>query len=357
MLDIKKIDAAINMISAEKKISKEKLVEIIEAALKTAYKKDYGSRDENVNVKLDFENEAIEISVEKVVVEKVENEATEISLEEAEWFDIGDIVEIDVTDDVMSSEAAESFGRIASQAARQVIIQKIGETEKEKIFDLFADKEWQVINMKVDLVEWWKVIFDYNWNKVVLPKSEQVSRDNYVAGNRFYVYVAEVTKKENSSPRVTLSRKRPELVSAIFREFVPEIEEWVVTVDKVVRQPGIKTKMLVSTNFDEIDPVWTLIGQKGMRVKSVMEELWGEKIDIVPNVEDAEEVIKKALSPANVVKVSPGETEDSVIAYITHWDRAKAVWKWGLNVNLASKLTGYRISIEELPSQETEVAE
>ena len=354
MLDIQKIEAAINMISAEKKIPKERLLEIIEAAIKTAYKKDYGTRDEEVNVKINLETKAIEINVEKTVVKEVEYPSMEISLEEAEGFDEGDIVEIDVTDEVMNWENAESFGRIASQAARQVIIQKIWETEKEKIYDLFVDKKGQVINMKVDLVEWGKVIFDYNGNKVVLPKSEQVSRDEYQAWARLYLYVAEVTKEENKAPRVTLSRKRPELVSAIFKEFVPEIEEGVVTIDKVVRQAWIKTKILVSSNFEEIDPVGTLIGQKGIRVKSVMEEIGWEKIDIVPNIDNAEEVIKKALSPAKVLKVIPWETEDSVIAYIEAWDRARAVWKGGLNVNLASQLTWYRISIEEMGWEKNE---
>ncbi len=352
MLDIKKIQAAINMISAEKNIPKERLIDIIESAIKTAYKKDYGSKDENVNVNLDFENNKIEIAIEKEVVKEVEDSATQVSFEElwedAEWFDEGDIVEFDVTDEVMKDGWAESFGRIASQAARQVIIQKIGETEKEKIYELFKDKEGQVINMKVDLVEWGKVIFDYNWNKVVLPRSEQVSRDEYKAWARFYIYIAEVLKEENKAPRVTLSRKRPELVSGIFKEFVPEIEEWLVSIDKVVRQAWVKTKMLVSSDMPEIDPVWTLIGQKWMRVKSVMEEIGWEKIDIVPNIDDASEVIKKALSPASVLKVVPWKDEDSVIAYIPEWERAKAVGKGWLNVNLASKLTGFRISIEEI---------
>ncbi len=356
MLDLKKIEAAINMISAEKNIPKKRLIEIIEAAIKTAYKKDYGSKDENVVVNLDFDNNKIEIIVEKEVVKEVEDPATQVSFEElwedAEGFEEGDIVEFDVTDEVMKDGWAESFGRIASQAARQVIIQKIGETEKEKIYELFKDKEWQVINMKVDLVEGSKVIFDYNWNKVVLPKSEQVSRDEYKAWNRYYIYVAEVSKEDNKAPKVTLSRKRPELVPAIFREFVPEIEDGLVNIDKVVRQPWIKTKMLVSSDMPEIDPVGTLIGQKGMRVKSVMEELNWEKIDIVPNVEDAAEVIKKALTPANVIKVKPGKTENSVVVYIPEWERAKAVWKGWLNVNLASKLTWFKISIEEMKKEE-----
>jgi N utilization substance protein A len=347
MLDIKKIDAAITMISTEKKIPKEKLVEIIEAAIKTAYKKDYGNREEEGNVKLNLKEGTIEIAIEKTVVKVVENSDLEISIDEVEWFDVWDIVEIDVTDEIMTEENSESFGRIASQAARQVIIQKIGETEKEKIYDLFKDMKGQMIAMKIDIAEGGKVLLEYKDNKIPLPRAEQVSRDDYVAWARLYLLVADVVKEENKTPRVTLSRKRPELVSEIFKEFVPEIEEWIVSIDKVVRQAWVKTKMLVSSNFPEIDPVWTLIGQKWIRVKQVMDELFGEKIDIIPNIDNAEEVIKKALSPAKVLKVIPGKDEDSVIAYIAHWERARAVWKWGLNVNLASELTGYKISIEE----------
>lgn len=350
MLDFKKIEAAINLLSAEKKIDKSKLVEIIESAIKTAYKKDYWNRDDDINVKLNLENGQIDISIEKVVVDLVENPSKEIALEDAQWFELWDIVEIDLTDEITKMDSKESFGRIASQAARQVIIQKLQDTEKEKIYDLFVWKEGKVINMKIDLIEWWKVIFDYNWNKIVLSKSEQVSRDEYIAWARFYVYVAEVNKGDNSSSRVVLSRKRAELVSAIFAEFVPEVEDGVVVIDRVVRQAWIKTKILVSSNYDWIDPVWTLIWQKWMRVKSVMEELSWEKIDIIPNLEDTEELIKKALTPAKVLKVRPWDSPDSVIAYIAEWERAKALWKWWLNVNLASKLTWYKITIEEIKS-------
>jgi len=153
MLDIKKIEAAIVMIATEKKIPKEKLTEIIEAAIKTAYKKDYGTKDEEVNVKLNFEEEKIEISIEKTVVKEVENPSLEIDIKEVDGFDEGDIVEIDVTDEVMNEENAESFGRIASQAARQVIIQKIGETEKEKVYDLFKDSLGELIAMKIDIAD------------------------------------------------------------------------------------------------------------------------------------------------------------------------------------------------------------
>ncbi len=360
MLDVQKIQAAINMIAAEKKLPKEKLVEIIEAALKTAYKKDFGDKDENVNVHFDLESGELEISVEKTVVKTVEDPHTEISFEElgedAEGFSEGDVIELDVTDEVLEQDG-DVFGRIASQAARQVIIQKVADSEKEKIYDLFAGKEGEVVNMRVDLVEGGKVVFDYNGNSVTLPRSEQVSRDNYVADNRLYLYVAEVSKEENMLPKVILSRKRAELVPAIFAEYVPEIAEEVVSIDGVVRHPGVKTKLLVSSTYEEVDPAGTLIGQKGMRVKAVMEELSGEKIDIIPNSGDIRDVIARSLTPAEVVKVERWEEEDAYIAYIPYGERAKAVGRGGINVHLASELTGCKISLEELEQTEEQKRE
>lgn len=356
MLDLKQIEQAVNIISVEKKIPKEKLIEIIEAAIKTAYKKDYSTKDEEVNVKLDLVNYNLEITVEKTVVKEVTNPSTEISFEEL-WDDAGDysewdIIELDVTDEINADDGWESFWRIASQAARQVIIQKIGDSEKEKIYDLFEWKEGQVINMKVEMVEGWKVVFDYNGNQVVLPKSEQVARDVYTPGARFFLYVAEVSKSETGAPKVVLSRKRPEIVTAIFAENVSEIGEGIISIDNVVRQPWVKTKILVSTTFDEIDPVGTLIGQKGIRVKWVMDELSWEKIDIIANRWDVREILKKSLSPAEVIRVDVDEENESAICYILPTERAKAVGKNGLNVNLASKLTWYRISIEDIEVKE-----
>ncbi|NUJ97731.1 transcription termination factor NusA [Candidatus Gracilibacteria bacterium] len=351
MLDIKKIEAAINMISAEKKIPKEKLIEIIEAAIRTAYKKDYGYKDEKVNVHLNLESGEIEITVEKTLVREVQNPALEISFEElgddAEGFQEGDTIELDMTDDVMGDNA-EAFGRIASQAARQVIIQKIGDTEKEKIYDIFVGKEGTVVSMKVDLVEGGKVIFDYNGNQIILPKNEQVSRDTYSPGARFYVYIAEVSNTDGANPKVILSRKRAEIVPAIFSQYVPEVIDGIVVIDRVVRHPGVKTKMLVSTAYDEIDPVGTLIGQKGMRVKSVMEELSGEKIDIISNTNDIKEIIAKALTPAEVERVEIDEENGVANVFIKQEERAKAVGKGGVNVNLAADLVGYKISLQEI---------
>lgn len=352
MIDFKKIEAAVNLISVEKKIPKEKLVEIIEAALKTAYKKDYWTKDNKVNVKIDMENKSIEVTLEKTVVKKVENPSLEISFEElwddASNFEEWDLIEIDVTDEITEWDNWESFWRIASQAARQVIIQKIADSEKEKIYDLFVWKEWKVVNMKVELVEWWKVIFDYNWNQVTLPKSEQVSKDNYIPDARFYVLVAEVTNKEIWNPKVVLSRKRPELVSALFDIYVPEISEWIVTIDKVVRFPWMKSKVLVSSNYEQIDPVWTLIWQKWIRVKSVMEELSWEKIDIIANWDDLREVIKRALTPATIIKVNVNEETETADVFILPEEKPKIIGKSGVNINLASELLWFKINIIEI---------
>ena len=357
MLDIQKIQAAINMIAAEKKLPKQKLVEVIEAAIKIAYKKDFWSKDEEVNVHFDLENWTLEILVEKTIVEKVTQPSLEISLEElwddGEGFEIWDVIELDITDEVLSKDG-DIFGRIASQAARQVIIQKVADSEKEKIYDLFVGKEWEVINMRIDMVENGKVLFDYNWIHVALPKSEQVSRDAYVPDNRLYIYVAEVSKEEWSLPKVVLSRKRKEIVPCIFAEYVPEIAEGIINIDSIARYPGVKTKILVSSQYEEIDPAGTLIGQKGMRVKSVMEELSGEKVDIICNTGDIYDIIARSLTPAEVVRVEDGEEEDTYIAYIPHGERARAVWKNWVNVNLASELLWIQISLEELAEPESE---
>lgn len=356
MIDIKKIEAAINLIAAEKKIPKEKLVDIIESAIKTAYKKDYGTKDENVIVKLDLENGWIEITVEKTLVKEVTNPSIEISFEElgddAAGFEEGDTIEIDVTEEVMSKDLESSFGRIASQAARQVIIQKIGDSEKEKIYELFKGREGEVISMKVELIESGKVILNYNGNQVVLPKSEQVSKDRYAADQRINVYVAAVINDEKTGPRVVLSRKNAGLVKGLFKVYVPELNDSTITIDSIARVAGLKTKILVSTTNDELDAAWTMIGQKWIRVKSVMDELNGERIDIISNTWNIAEIIAKALAPAEILKVEVDEEKQEAVVLLLPTERSKAVWKSGLNVNLASQLTGYRISINEVNIEE-----
>ena len=346
MFDLQKIEAAINMIAAEKKIPKEKLVDIIEHAIKTAYKKDYASKDPNVEVKLDVATGRCEISIEKTIVEEVTDSSIEISYEdiggEESGFAIGDTVEIDVSDEVMNSEG---FGRIASQAAKQVIVQKIGETEKEKLYHLFKDKEDTIVSMRVELVEKNRVVFDYNGNQVVLPKSEQNPKDKYIPGQRMHLYVRSCEIDPVTGPRVNLSRKDKELVVKLFENGTPELEDGVVEIVSIARMPGVKTKIIVASDDEDVDPAGCLIGPKGMRVRTIVDELFGEKIDILNYTTNQEEMVRRALVPGTVEKIEIDEENNIIRATVKDEEKAKVLGRGGTNINIAGDLLGYRISL------------
>lgn len=358
MFDLAKIEAAINQISAEKKIDKKRLVEIIEHAIKTAYKKDYASKDANVNVKLDISTGAVEISVEKTIVETVEDPDIEISLEdvggEESGFSLGDTVEIDVSDEVMSSEW---FGRIASQAAKQVIVQKIQETEKEKLYHLFKDKEDTIVNLRVELVEKNRVVFEYNGNQVVLPKSEQNSKDKYAPGQRMYLYVRKVEIDPEFGPRVILSRKDKELVVKLFEMNTPELEEGTVEIVSIARMAGVKTKIIVASDEEDVDPAGCLIGPKGMRVRGIVDELFGEKIDILNYTTDQKEMVRRALIPGTVEDIEIDEENTIIRATVKDEEKAKVLGRGGTNINIAGDLLGYRISLTTIEGKEVDPKE
>ena len=346
MFDLAKIEAAINQISAEKKIPKEKLVEIIEHAIKTAYKKDYASKDANVNVKLDITTGSVEISIEKTIVEVVEDEDIEISYEELggaeSGFSIGDTVEIDVSDEITNSEG---FGRIASQAAKQVIVQKIQETEKEKLYHLFKDKEDTIVNLRVELVEKNRVVFDYNGNQVILPKSEQISKDKYTPGQRMFLYVRKVEIDPVNWPHVILSRKDKELVVKLFEMNTPELEEGTVEIVSIARMPGVKTKIIVASDEQDVDPAGCLIGPKGMSVRGIVDELFGEKIDIINYTTDQVEMVRRALIPGTVEAIEIDDENTIIRATVKDEEKAKVLGRGGTNINIAGDLLGYRISL------------
>ena len=346
MLDLQNIQSAIDIISAEKKIPKEKLVEIIEHAIKTAYKRDFASKDADVNVHLDMNTGKLEISILKEVVEEVEDEDLEISYEEIggadSGYEIGDMVELDVSDDI---ESFDDFGRIAAQAAKNVIVQKIGETEKEKLYHLFKDKEDTIVGMRVELVEKNRVIFDYNGNQVVLPKSEQNSKDRYTPGQRMQLYVRKVEIDETTGPRVVLSRKDKELVVKLFENNTPELEEGVVEIVSIARMPGIKTKIIVASDDADIDPAGCLIGPKGMRVRTIVDELFGEKIDILNYTTNKEEMVRRALVPGIVEKIEINDDNNIITATVRDSEKAKVLGRGGTNINIAGELLGYRINL------------
>lgn len=336
MFDIQKIKAAIEQIALEKKISKDKLVEIIEHAIKTAYKRDYASKDANVNVKLDMVTGKLDVSVEKTIVEEVEDETIEISYEdvggEESGYEIGDTVEIDVSDEILESDG---FGRIASQAAKQVIVQKIGETEKEKLYHLFKDKVDTIVNMRVELVEKNRVVFDYNGHQVVLPRSEQNSKDKYIPGQRMNLYVRGCEIDPVTGPRVILSRKDKELVVKLFEMSTPELEEGVVEIVSIARMPGVKTKIIVASDDEDVDPAGCLIGPKGMRVRTIVDELFGEKIDILNYTTNQKEMVRRALVPGIVEEIEIDEATTTIRATVKDEEKAKVLGRGGTNINIA----------------------
>jgi N utilization substance protein A len=353
MFDIQKIKAAIEQIALEKKIGKEKLVEIIEHAIKTAYKRDYASKDTNVNVKLDMTTGKLDVSVEKTIVEEVEDEDIEISYEDVggaeSGYEIGDTVEIDVSDELLESEG---FGRIASQAAKQVIVQKIGETEKEKLYHLFKDKVDTIVNMRVELVEKNRVVFDYNGHQVVLPRSEQNSKDKYIPGQRMNLYIRGCEIDPVTGPRVILSRKDKELVVKLFEMSTPELEEGVVEIVSIARMPGVKTKIIVASDDEDVDPAGCLIGPKGMRVRTIVDELFGEKIDILNYTTNQKEMVRRALVPGIVEDIEIDEATTTIRATVKDEEKAKVLGRGGTNINIAGDLLGYRISLTTLPPTE-----
>ncbi len=353
MFDIQKIKAAIEQIAAEKKIGKEKLVEIIEHAVKTAYKRDYASKDANVNVHLDMVTGKLDVSIEKTIVEEVTDDTMEISYEdvggEESGYALGDTVEIDVSDELLESEG---FGRIASQAAKQVIVQKIGETEKEKLYHLFKDKVDTIVNMRVELVEKNRVVFDYNGHQVVLPRSEQNSKDKYIPGQRMNLYIRGCEIDPVTGPRVILSRKDKELVVKLFEMSTPELEEGVVEIVSIARMPGVKTKIIVASDDEDVDPAGCLIGPKGMRVRTIVDELFGEKIDILNYTTNQKEMVRRALVPGIVEDIEIDEETTTIRATVKDEEKAKVLGRGGTNINIAGELLGYRISLTTLPPVE-----
>ena len=358
MLDLKKIEAAINHIAAERGLRREDLVEIIESAIRTAYKKDYGTKDDIVNVKLDFDSGEIAVTLEKTVVEEVTNPNTEISKadlgEDADAFDFGDIIEIDVSDVLRDNQ--QVFGRIASQAARQVIIQKIGESEKAKVYEIFKDKQGEIVNVRVDMVENDRVFVEFNGSQVLLPRGEQVSRDKYTPGMRLHVFVKKVEDEGRGEPKIILSRKDAQLVAKLFELSTPELEDGTIEIVKIVREPGFKTKIIVASEFEEVDPAGALIGPKGIRVKAVVEELSGEKVDVINYTDNARELVAQALNPARILDVQFDEDGVAVVS-VPKSEEVRAIGRSGGNVRLAEQLTGYRIRLVGIEEEGAPAAE
>ena len=331
---------ALNAIEKEKDISKEILLEAIENSLVAACKNEYGKAD-NIRVNLDRETGEFHVYQDKVVVEEVEDAMLEMSQTEAEvkypGTGLGETVSIEVT--------PKNFGRIAAQKAKQVVVQKIREEERKVLFEQYYEKEHDIVTGMVQRYN--NGNYNVNIGKIdaVLTKQEQVPSEHFEAHDRIKLYVTEV-KDTPRGPRIVISRTHPELVKRLFESEVAEIQSGVVEIKNVSREAGSRSKIAVYSNNPDVDAVGACVGMNGARVNAVVDELYGEKIDIVEWNEDPAIFIEHALSPSKVVSVTVDPSEKSAEVIVPDYQLSLAIGKEGQNARLAARLTGYKIDIK-----------
>jgi transcription termination/antitermination protein NusA len=336
--------AAINQLCDEKGIPKDKIMDTISAAIRAAYRKDYGNREQNIEVELGEGAETATVFVVKDVVKKVEEKETQMTVAEAKKYKknakVGDVIKIDVT--------PLEYGRIAAQSAKQVIIQRIQEAEREIMYDTFKDRENELINALVHRVEGQNVYVNLD-NKIttILTRDQQIPRERYYGGQRLKLYLDKVIKT-TKGPQLLISRTHQNLVRKLMELEIPEIKGGLVEIKGISREPGVRSKVAVYSEDPKIDPIGSCVGQKGVRVSNVMDELSGERIDIIQWSENVEEYIKAALAPAKVAHLEIDEEEKRVKIYVQPDQRPLAIGKEGQNVRLASKLTEYELDVMDI---------
>lgn len=334
--------SAIEQICEEKGISKDVVMETIEMALIAAYKKDFGDKDQEVRVEVDPSTGDPRIFVTKEVVEEVDNPHLEISVGDAQVIKssakAGETVEIE--------DVNKEFGRVAAQTAKQVIIQRIREAEREVVYNEYQDKEDTIMNGSVQRVEHGNVFVDLGRTTGIMFASEQIHGERYYPGQRLKVYVVRV---ENTlkGPQIVVSRSHPNLIRRLFEMEVPEIAAGNVEIVNIAREAGARTKIAVKSNVDGVDPVGTFVGGRGTRVQAVMANIGEEKIDIIPFDEDIKHYITNALSPAkNIIAVETDEVEKRAVVRVPEDQLSLAIGRSGQNVRLAAKLTDWNIDID-----------
>lgn len=380
--------SAIAQICEEKGIDKERVIESVEAALAAAYKKDYGKKGQIIMAKMDEKTgevdfkqlrEVVDASVRtieeeylsedahevpknakksKEVVERAHNQESseessilprfnserDILIEDAKKVDkaiaVGDFLEIPL-------ETKDQYGRVASQTAKQVIVQRIREAERDSMYDEYKGKEGEIVSGTVQRVEMGKVFIDLGKAVGVLFSSEQIPNEQYRIGQRLRIYIDKV-ESDTKGPGIMLSRRHPNLLAKLFELEVPEIFSGTVEIKAIAREAGARSKIAVISNEEGIDPIGSCVGQKGTRVQAVIDEISGEKIDIIEWSDNVEKLIASALSPAKVVKVDLNDETREAKVYVMQDQLSLAIGKRGQNVRLAAKLTGWKIDVKTL---------
>lgn len=329
---------AVKLIAAEKDLKEEVLFDSIQAALVTAYKKNFGNNRQS-RVTIDRETGEIHIFTQYEVVEEVLDDETEISLDQAKELDkiyeIGDIVE--------KEETPRDFGRISALAAKQVVVQRIREAERNSVYEEYKDRENELINGIIQRINNGVVYFDLGKAEALLLPKEQVRGERYAPGMRYRTFLAEV-RQTSKAPQILVSRTHPGLVRRLFELEVPEIQDGDVLIKSIAREAGSRTKIAVAANSENIDPIGTCVGPKGNRVNNIVDELGGEKIDIILFEDVPERFIENALSPSRVTSVEL-IAEKTARVIVPDYQLSLAIGKEGQNARLAAKLTGYKIDI------------
>ena len=341
-LDMKQLVVAIRAIAEEKNLPEDAVKEVVEQALAAAYKRDYGDREQEIRVSMNLNTGDIDAYITKEIVDKVENPAFEISIKEAQVrkksAKVGETMEI--------HEKAEEFGRVAAQTAKQVILQRLREAEREIIMAEYEDKIGTVINATVARVEGNICRIDLGKAQGIMPRSEQIQGERYYPGQRLKVYLKDV-ERGFRGPQLVVSRGNTQFIEWLFRGEVPEMENGAVEIKGIAREAGVRSKIAVASNVPGVDPVGTFVGGHGTRVNAVVGEVGEqEKIDIIVWAEDPAEYITQALSPTRVAKVVIDEKNKKARVIVPEDQLSIAIGKNGQNVRLASKLAGYELDIE-----------
>lgn len=339
-LDLKQMAAMVKVIAEEKDLPEDTVIDVIETAIAAAWRKENGDKDMNVRAELNIKTGEAKVFVSKEVIEDglAYNPATEIPQGEAKGKEIGDTVE--------EAFPITSFGRVASQTAKQVVIQRLREAERDAVLANFEDKIGTVVNAVVTRVEPRIVRLEVGRASGIMPKSEQIDGEYYSVGARIKVLVKEIERGERGA-QLILSRGSAEFIEYLFRQEVPEIENGTVEIKAIAREAGKRTKIAVASTVPGVDPVGTFVGGRGVRVQAVMNEIGErEKIDIVNWSDNISEFVREALSPAEITKVEANDKEKKAKVFVTEDQQSIAIGKQGQNVRLASKLTGYELDIE-----------
>ena len=343
---------AITQLAAEKNLPREVVLGAVESALVSAYRKNSFTPAQNISVRIDPSNGRVEVWAEKMVVKKVTDPRAEISLAVARKLN----PEAKLEDMLSVEDTPGNAGRIAAQTAKQVILQRLHEAEHSAIFEEFADKEGEVINGVVRRIEARQVYIDLGRTEAVMPAAEQAPNERYRVGQRLKVYLLEIAQTAKG-PLLLVSRSHPSLLRRLFELEVPEVYNGTVEIKAVAREAGFRSKVAVVAKQDGIDPVGCCVGLRGIRIQNIVNELGGEKIDVVNWDPDIVNFITNALSPAKVSGVLIKEEEQSATVIIPDKQLSLAIGKEGQNVRLAVKLTGWRIDIKSASDAEDELAE